>query len=167
MSRQAAATLYALLAVFLWSTVASAFKLSLQKLSIVELLFYASLTSLLVQGSIIVISGQVPTLLKTTRRDLVFSCFQGLLNPFAFYLVKFQAYVGCFEMGLTYILWSKALKLSRSALQVSIFIYICPFLSLVFIHIFVGETILASTIAGLLLIISGIGLQQFLNMNRR
>ena len=294
MPRQTAATLYALSAVFLWSTVASAFKLSLRDLSIFELLLYASLTALFALVTIVVLSGQLPVLFRATRRDLVFSGLQGLLNPLVFYLALFQAYdllpaqeaqplnftwaitlsllsvpllkqplrfvdilaliisysgvyviatrgdiasfsfsnpfgvalalgstvvwalywifntrdsmepvcrlflnfccgtgfiglivlfgpglslpgcagllgamyVGLFEMGLTFILWGKALKLSKSALQVSIFIYLSPFLSLVFIHVLVGEIIRGSSIAGLVLIMSGIGLQQALSLLR-
>jgi hypothetical protein len=49
---------------------------------------------------------------------------------------------------------------------VSIFIYLSPFLSLVFIHVLVGEIILPSTYAGLVLIIAGIGIQQALKLRR-
>jgi hypothetical protein len=73
-------------------------------------------------------------------------------------------YVGTLEMGITFVLWSTALKLSRSAAQVSIFIYLSPFLSLVFIHFLVGETIFPSTFVGLFLIVLGIGLQQLVRL---
>jgi drug/metabolite transporter (DMT)-like permease len=70
-------------------------------------------------------------------------------------------YVGLFEMGVTFVIWLKALKLSRTTAQVSILIYLSPFVSLIFIHLIVGEQILFSTIIGLVLIVSGIGLQQY------
>lgn len=70
-------------------------------------------------------------------------------------------YVGLFEMGITFVIWLKALKLSRTTAQVSNLIYLSPFLSLVLIHLLVGEKILFSTIIGLILIVSGIGLQQY------
>ena len=41
MTRQGRATLYALIAVLLWSTIASAFKLSLRYLEPIQLLLYA------------------------------------------------------------------------------------------------------------------------------
>jgi drug/metabolite transporter (DMT)-like permease len=69
-------------------------------------------------------------------------------------------YVGVFEMGLTFILWLKALKLSRTTAQLSNLIYLTPFLSLMVINIIVGEKILLSTIVGLVFIVAGIILQQ-------
>jgi drug/metabolite transporter (DMT)-like permease len=65
-------------------------------------------------------------------------------------------YVGIFEMGLTFYFWLKALKLSETTAKVSILIYIMPFISLILIHFVVGEKILFSSIAGLILIVSGI-----------
>jgi drug/metabolite transporter (DMT)-like permease len=70
-------------------------------------------------------------------------------------------YVGIFEMGITFVLWLKALKLSKTTAQVSNIIYLVPFLSLVIIHFAVGEKILASTIIGLVFIITGILVQQY------
>ncbi len=69
-------------------------------------------------------------------------------------------YVGLFEMGITFVVWSKALHLSETTAQVSKLIYFVPFLSLVIIHFLVGEAILLSTIVGLLLIVSGVVLEQ-------
>jgi len=65
-------------------------------------------------------------------------------------------YIGLFEMGITFVVWSKALKLSHSAAKISNLIYITPFLSLVFIYFILGEKINYSTIVGLILIIFGI-----------
>ena len=70
------------------------------------------------------------------------------------------AYVGLFEMGITFVLWLKALKLSRTTAQVSNLIYLSPFVSLVLIRFVVGETILISTIIGLIFIVAGIIMQQ-------
>ncbi len=70
-------------------------------------------------------------------------------------------YVGIFEMGLTYILWLKALQLAKTTAKVSNLVFISPFISLFFIRFLVGEPILLSTIAGLILIIGGILLQQY------
>jgi len=71
-------------------------------------------------------------------------------------------YLGIFEMGLPFILWLKALQWSATTAKVSNLIYISPFLSLILIHFLIGESILPATIIGLILIISGILLQQFL-----
>jgi len=70
------------------------------------------------------------------------------------------AYVGVFEMGITFVFWLKALRLTSSTAKVSTLIFFSPFLSLVFIHFLVGEEILTSTIVGLGFIIAGNALQQ-------
>ncbi|MFO7884040.1 MAG: DMT family transporter [Desulfobacteraceae bacterium] len=77
-----------------------------------------------------------------------------------------SAYIGLFEMGLTFVIWSKALSLSKTTAQVSKLIYLVPFLSLVVIYFAVGERILPSTITGLILIVSGIVLEE-LNSRRK
>lgn len=71
------------------------------------------------------------------------------------------AYVGLFEMGLTFVMWLKALRFSKTTAQVSILIYLSPFVSLVFIHFFVGEAILPATVVGLVLIVAGIVIQKW------
>ncbi|HHO76666.1 MAG TPA: EamA/RhaT family transporter, partial [Deltaproteobacteria bacterium] len=53
-----------------------------------------------------------------------------------------------------------ALRLSENTAKVGYLIFLSPFLSLVFIHFFVGETILFSTFIGLILIVAGLVLQQ-------
>jgi drug/metabolite transporter (DMT)-like permease len=70
-------------------------------------------------------------------------------------------YIGIFEMGLTFVLWLNALKLSTHTARVSNLVYISPFISLLLISFFVGEKILPSTIIGLAFIVSGIVIQQF------
>lgn len=69
-------------------------------------------------------------------------------------------YIGMFEMGLTFVLWFNALRLSRSTAQISNLIYLVPFLALIVIYITIGEEILFSTIIGLILIIIGIAIQR-------
>lgn len=70
-------------------------------------------------------------------------------------------YVGLFEMGLTFVLWLQAMKLSVNSARIANLIFISPFLSLFFIHFLVGEEILPSTLVGLVLIICGLVLQQW------
>jgi drug/metabolite transporter (DMT)-like permease len=70
------------------------------------------------------------------------------------------AYVGVFEMGVTFVLWLTALRLTDSAARIGNLIFLSPFLSLFLISVFVGEDILPSTLAGLALIVAGIALQQ-------
>ena len=69
------------------------------------------------------------------------------------------AYVGTFEMGITFVLWLKALSLAKTTAHVSQLIYLVPFVSLFFIGFVVGEEILASTIVGLAFVVGGIFLR--------
>lgn len=68
-------------------------------------------------------------------------------------------YIGLFEMGITFVIWTKALKYSSTTVQVNNLIYLTPFLSLIVIRIVIKESILISSIAGILFIICGIVLQ--------
>ncbi len=65
-------------------------------------------------------------------------------------------YIGLFEMGLTYLLWLKALRLIATTDKISSLVYIAPFISLIFIHYILGETIYYTTLAGLVMIAAGI-----------
>ncbi len=281
---------WGLVTVLLWSTVATAFKLSLRHLEPVQLLLIASLVSLLVMGAVLAVRGRLHLVFQATPRQVGTSLALGVLNPFLYYLVLFKAYdllpaqeaqplnytwaitltllsipilgqrptwrdglatlisyagvvviatrgdilslrfasplgvglalgstiiwalywlfsaraardgrdpvaalflnflfalpfilmaclftaglptnlngllaaayVGVFEMGVTFITWFTALRLAESASRVGNLIFISPFLSLVFIHYLVGEAILASTVWGLVCIIGGLALQQ-------
>jgi drug/metabolite transporter (DMT)-like permease len=66
------------------------------------------------------------------------------------------AYVGVFEMGITFFLWSKALKMAESTASISTLAYLSPLLSLLLIALVLKETIALTTVAGLLIIITGI-----------
>jgi drug/metabolite transporter (DMT)-like permease len=284
MTDKSKAYLLAMTVVFSWSTVASAFKLSLRYLTVIELLFYSTFFSAAALFLILVFQGKVSLLKDLKNRDYFLSMLLGFLNPFLYYLVIFEAYsllpaqmaqplnmiwgivlvlvsipilkqkirwidmaalvvsfsgvvvistrgdltgfhvenplgvvlavgssliwsfywvlnvrdkqdavvriflnfvfgfgfillsillvfpikvppvegllgavyVGLFEMGLAFALWVKALKLSDATVDISILIYIVPFISFVFIHIFVGERIHISAVLGAVLIVSGI-----------
>ena len=75
-------------------------------------------------------------------------------------------YTGIFEMGLTFYLWLKALKLAETADKISNLVFLAPFLSLVFISIFLGEHIYYTTFIGLVLIIGGIIYQKVGGANK-
>jgi len=68
-------------------------------------------------------------------------------------------YVGIFEMGITFLFWLKALQLAKTTDKVSNLVYFAPFLSLIFVHFILHEPVYYTTPAGLLLIISGIVVQ--------
>jgi drug/metabolite transporter (DMT)-like permease len=68
-------------------------------------------------------------------------------------------YVGIFEMGITFLFWLKALRMAETTDKVSNLVYLGPFLSLIFVHVILHEPVYYTTLVGLLLIISGIWLQ--------
>ncbi|NLE39409.1 MAG: DMT family transporter [Pirellulaceae bacterium] len=274
----------ALAAVLLWSTVASAFKLTLRHLSVVEMLMFSTLISTVVLGVIVLATGRFNDVRSSTAGQWGRSLVMGLVNPFVYYLVLFKAYdllpaqqaqpinytwaltlavlsvpllgqrigagdflglllgyfgvvvvatqgylfelrftsptgvglalgstliwslywiqstrdarppvaclfqnflcalapttalyvivsglsppntkgllgaayVGAVEMSLGFVLWLVALRLSENTAKVGSLIFLSPFLSLVFIHFFVGETIHPSTMVGLAFILGGL-----------
>lgn len=288
MKDQKKAYIYAGATVVFWSTVASAFKISLRHMDFLQLLLYASLTSSAVLFVILYIREKHSLLASCSRKDYLRSAVLGFLNPFLYYMVLFRAYsllpaqeaqplnytwpimlvilsapllgqklrarsllaittsftgvviistrgdlasfrvtnpigvslalgssiiwaiywiynikdsldeiarlflnfafgsfyiillflfsqrpfivdpaglagavyVGFFEMGITFFAWLMALRLSRTTSEVSNLAYLSPFISLFFIRQLVGERILLSTIAGLILIVTGIIIQQ-------
>ncbi len=287
MKKQTRATVLALAAVALWSTVATAFKLTLRSASPVELLLVAAPVSALILGAALLVRGVSPASIMEPR-GLRRSAFIGLLNPFLYYLILFEAYdrlpgqvaqplnftwaialtllsvlmlgqriraaswagilvsffgvlilstggdlramdfgdplgvglalstsllwalywilnmkdprppvqklflgflfgsiyvwvfavlrgleisipaaglwggayVGVFEMGLTFLLWLSALEISENTARISNLIFLAPFLSLVLLGAVAGERILASSIIGLVFIVGGIGIQR-------
>jgi drug/metabolite transporter (DMT)-like permease len=292
MEKQKQAYIYAILVVLIWSTVASAFKVSLRYLDFLRLLFFACIASVTILFIILLVQNKIRLLREFSGRDYLRSAVLGFLNPFLYYIVLFKAYsllpaqeaqplnytwpimlvllsipllkqkiklksvlaiiisftgvfiistqgkildfkftnsgsllalgsamiwalfwiysirderdeivrlflnfvfgflyvlistllfseiiipdiagllgatyVGLFEMGITFVIWSKALKLSETTAKVSKFTYLVPFLSLVIIHFVVGEKILFSTITGLVLIVTGILLEQLNSHN--
>ena len=65
-------------------------------------------------------------------------------------------YVGCIEMGFTFVLWLMAMRLTSATARIANLIFLSPFLSLVFIRFVLGEVIRPTTPAGLLLIVGGL-----------
>lgn len=82
------------------------------------------------------------------------------LPPFNVPAILSAAYVGFFEMGITFALWLSAMKLTEKVSRISNLIFLSPFLSLIFIHFLVGEEILFSTLVGLVFIVAGNIVQQ-------
>ena len=280
--------IYALLAIFFWSTIPTAFKLCLNELAILPMLFIASVTSALALFIIIIAEKKTSLLWRNTSRDLINSALLGLINPFLYYLILLKAYqllpaqiaqplnmiwpiilvflsvpllkqkipgrsflalfisflgvyiissqgklfnpghadtrgvllatgsslfwafyfimnvkdkrdeaiklflnfmfgsiylaaaliitgiwtekpsiegiasavyIGLFEMGITFFLWLKALQLATTTDKISNLVYLAPFLSLVFVNFILKEPVFLTTPAGLLLIVSGIMIQ--------
>ncbi len=92
MRQQTKAYFLALTAVFFWSTVAVATKLSLRWASPLLLVCYASAVSLVVFSVAVVVTRRLSLLLSLSPQQWLISLFFGILNPFAYYLLLFKAY---------------------------------------------------------------------------
>lgn len=69
-------------------------------------------------------------------------------------------YIGIFEIGVSFVLWMKALSLTTHSARIANLTYIGPFLALIPVHFILGEKIYITTFVGLFFIISGILFQQ-------
>jgi drug/metabolite transporter (DMT)-like permease len=92
MTNEKKSILLTLSAVFFWSTVATAFKLTLKGLSFVHLLFWASLTSTLILFIIAVNEKQNLSEALFAKNQLAHNILLGFINPFLYYMVLFKAY---------------------------------------------------------------------------
>ncbi len=70
--------------------------------------------------------------------------------------VGIGAWVGLVEMGVTFLLWQQALRLTAHAGRVAQLIFLSPFISLVLIDQVLGEHVHASSLAGLAGIVAGL-----------
>ncbi len=89
--------------------------------------------------------------LMAWQGELQLPAWQGLLGA---------AYVGLFEMGLTFMLWLGAMRAATHVSRISNLIFLSPFLSLVFIHFLLHEPIAPATFIGLGLIVIAVVWQQ-------
>ena len=72
-------------------------------------------------------------------------------------------YVGLFEMGIAFVLWMNAMRLTDNPLRISSLIFLAPPLSLLLIGTVLNETIAGSTLVGLVIILMGLAGQQWLD----
>ena len=86
------AILYACIAVLSWSTVATAFKKSLEHISHFELVLVSCVTSLLIFAILMTIQKKWSLLKGLTGKEWGYFALLGLLNPVAYYLVLFKSY---------------------------------------------------------------------------
>ena len=92
MTVQSKACSYALITALLWSTIATAFKLTLQYLDPWQLVFWSVLTSTLFLGSLVVYQKKVSLLVSQIRESFWLYAFLGFLNPFLYHVALFGAY---------------------------------------------------------------------------
>ncbi len=84
--------IYALLAIFFWSTIPTAFKISLGELEIITMLTIATLTSTVVLLGVVIATDKTAMVITSSSRDLLNSALLGLINPFIYYLILLNAY---------------------------------------------------------------------------
>lgn len=65
-------------------------------------------------------------------------------------------WVGLLEMGLTFLVWQRALRLTGNAGRLSQLIFLAPFLSYLLIALVLKETILGTSLVGLAVIVAGL-----------
>ena len=92
LKNQNKAYVFAGIAIFFWSTVASAFKLSLEHLEPIQLVFYSTLFSVCVLFVILIYQGKAHLIKRFSRADLLRCALLGLLNPCLYYIILFQGY---------------------------------------------------------------------------
>ncbi len=89
---QSQAMVFGLTAVLLWSTVATAFKLSLEYLTPLQLVFFASLTSIISLSVWVTYKGYWQEVVSAFKTKPGYYLLMGVLNPFLYYIVLFKAY---------------------------------------------------------------------------
>lgn len=92
MTKTTQSYLYAGITVAFWSTVATAFKLSLGYLDVFQLLFYASISAATVLLIPVMVGGNLRLMIDEFRRYPRQTIGFALLNPLIYYLVLFAAY---------------------------------------------------------------------------
>ncbi|SKA49383.1 DMT family transporter [Enterovibrio nigricans] len=83
---------YGLAAVLLWSTVATAFKITLTYMDPIQMLAAASVVSTLSLFAVAGWQGKLNQLSSTFAKRPLYYLMLGLINPFIYYLVLFKAY---------------------------------------------------------------------------
>ena len=76
-------------------------------------------------------------------------------------------YVGVFEMGITFVMWLMALQYAPTTDRISNLVYMAPFLNLFIVHIVLDEKIYVTTIFGIILLVSGILIQNLFSRHEK
>lgn len=78
------------------------------------------------------------------------------LPPLNLQTLFYGSWVGLIEMGITFLLWQRALRLTGHAARLGQLIFLSPFLSLLMIGAVLGETIHPTSWLGLAIIVLGL-----------
>jgi drug/metabolite transporter (DMT)-like permease len=71
-------------------------------------------------------------------------------------VLGYGLWVGAIEMGVSFLLWQRALRLTAHAGRLSQLIFLSPFVSFVLIEHVLGEPVRATSVIGLATIVGGI-----------
>jgi drug/metabolite transporter (DMT)-like permease len=91
-NKQKQAYLYAISAILFWSTIASAFKITLQFADFYHILLISSMVSLLCLFCVLIWQKKLNLLNGLTSVQIGKAAIRGFLNPFLYYLVLLKAY---------------------------------------------------------------------------
>ncbi|MEI7491658.1 MAG: DMT family transporter [Bacteroidota bacterium] len=113
MKPQQKAYLFAFAAIACWSTIGSAFKLSLRYLDPLGLLLFSSIVAVIALFIILLVQGKLALLGKTSSAGILNSALMGLLNPYLYYIVLLRAYdlLPAQEAGTLNYIWPLVLVL--------------------------------------------------------
>ena len=78
------------------------------------------------------------------------------LPPMTLEIGFYGLWVGLIEMGITFLVWQRALRLTNNAGRIGQLIFLSPFLSFALIGTVLGETIHATSLIGLAVIVAGL-----------
>ena len=78
------------------------------------------------------------------------------LPPLTGEVALYGLWVGCLEMGVTFLVWQRALRLTDNAGRLGQLIFLAPFLSYLLIAAVLKETIHGTSLAGLVVIVAGL-----------
>ncbi len=92
MKKQKKAYFLALVAILFWSTMSSAFKISLRFISFDLLIFWSAIIGLLALTLILAFNKEISFKQQFTKRNILRSAVMGFFNPFLYYLVLLKAY---------------------------------------------------------------------------
>lgn len=138
MSKNTKATLYALVAVLSWSTVATAFKKALEYLTHFEMVLVASATAMLFFAVVLTFQHKWQLVKRLDGKRWVYFALLGLLNPVTYYIVLFKAY---------------DLLPAHIAQPIN---YAWPIVLLVMLAVFAGQRIPAGKYIGMLISLGGV-----------
>jgi len=92
MDRTRKSYLFAGLSVLFWATIPTAFKIALGELDVVSLLAISTSVSTIALLVIVVSTGKLQLIIRTTPGDLLKSALLGFINPFIYYIILLRAY---------------------------------------------------------------------------